>query len=363
MGAPKPEFTLPTMGDVTKAAGTNGYTSVSTFSGCGGSSTGYKLAGFNVAYAAEFDLDAVAAYHLNYPTTPMFAEDIKNLSGEHVLKELGMGVGDLDLLEGSPPCSKFSVNGGRQKMWNQTTWADSDSRVQADVEDLFFEFTRLVREIQPRMFCAENVPGLRMGVVKGYFKMIVDDLTAAGYRVAVYEVDAQWCGVPQVRRRLFFTGVRRDLPVERIDPPVPAPYRYTMCDALPHLGEDATLHMTFGWTTIKRPIACATRAAPTIARLGIGGGTAGEAQLSNAGIADTHDDPPGVPPVGSIYDKRTIRPRFISIPELKVLASFPVDFQLEGSWKNQWARIGNAVPPLMAQAVAGKVREALDACR
>ena len=359
----KPEFTLPTMNDVTRVAGTNGYTSVSTFSGCGGSSTGYKLAGFDVAYAAEFDPDAVAAYHLNYPMTPMFTEDIKNLTGEHVLRELGMEVGDLDLLEGSPPCSKFSQNGGRQKMWNQTSPADSDTRVQTDVEDLFFEFVRLVKEIQPRMLCAENVPGLRMGTVKGYFKMIVDDLTAAGYRIAVYEVDAQWCGVPQARRRLFFTGVRRDLPVERIDPPVPTPYRYTMCDALPHLGEAATFHISFGWGNVKRPIACATRAAPTMTRLGMGGVAAGEVQLSNAGIADTHDDPPEVPPVGSVYDGRTIRPRFFSIPELKVLASFPADFQLEGPWRSQWARIGNAVPPLMAQAVAEKVREALDACR
>ena len=159
----KPPFRLPTMADVKDAAGTNGYKMVGTFSGCGGSTTGYKLAGFDVVYAAEFDNDSLASYRLNYPDANLWTQDIRALTGPRILEETGLKVGELDLLEGSPPCSKFSMSGVRQRTWGKTTESDSE-REQANVEDLFFEYLRLVGDLMPRAVCAENVPGLKATV-------------------------------------------------------------------------------------------------------------------------------------------------------------------------------------------------------
>ena len=368
----KPPFRLPTMADVKDAAGTNGYKMVGTFSGCGGSTTGYKLAGFDVVYAAEFDNDSVASYRLNYPDANLWTEDICALTGPRILEETGLKVGELDLLEGSPPCSKFSMSGVRQRTWGKVTASDSE-REQANVEDLFFEYLRLVGDLMPRAVCAENVPGLKATVAAGYFKRIVEGLEALGYRVAVYQVNALWCGVPQSRRRVFFTGIRDDLPVEKIQAPEPLPYKYTMLDALPYLGKAAMVHYDFGVRNIKQPVTCAKQPMFCLTRTGGGGAHKAHIVLCDAEIDDdTHFQPPGTPdPVNrngklTSFDGRVTmarHPRRFSIPEIKTLASFPPDFALEGTWASQWERIGNAVPPLMAQAVASRIREALDACR
>src|SRR5207248_5858022 len=122
----------------------------------------------------------------------------------------GLTAGEVDVMEGSPPCASFSTAGKRQAGWGQVR-PYSDTRQRTD--DLFFEFARLVRGVRPKVFVAENVSGLVKGTAKGYFKEILRALKGCGYRVEARLLDAQWLGVPQVRQRIIFVGVREDLGV------------------------------------------------------------------------------------------------------------------------------------------------------
>jgi DNA (cytosine-5)-methyltransferase 1 len=203
----KPPYRVPPMAEIA-AVPPNGLTAVSTFSGCGGSSLGYKIAGFKVLWANEFIPAAAATYRANHPGTVLDTRDIRKVQPADILEAIGMRAGDLDLFDGSPPCASFSTAGKREKGWGRVKpYSDTRQRV----DDLFFEFARLVRGIQPRVFIAENVAGLVSGTAKGYFLQILRELKAAGYRVEARLLDAQWLGVPQMRKRVIFQGVREDL--------------------------------------------------------------------------------------------------------------------------------------------------------
>jgi DNA (cytosine-5)-methyltransferase 1 len=225
----KPPYQVPSMAEIT-AVPWNGFTAASTFSGCGGSSLGYRMAGFRLAWASEFIPAAADTYRVNMsPGTILDTRDIREVTAADVLKALGMLPGELDLLDGSPPCASFSTAGKREKHWGEAkAYSDTTQRV----DDLFFEFARLVDGIRPRVFVAENVSGLVKGVAKGYFKLVHKALRDCGYQVEARLLNAAWLGVPQARQRLIFIGVRDDLPAVPVFPK-PLPYQYTVRDALP----------------------------------------------------------------------------------------------------------------------------------
>ena len=131
---------------------------VSTFAGGGGSSTGYRLAGGKILLINEFVEEARKTYRENYPNTKILPDDIKNLTGDDILKEVNLKVGELDLLDGSPPCSAFSVAGSMSHKSGNThadafgkTKQYSDIKGVSNVEDLFFEFLRVANVIKPRV--------------------------------------------------------------------------------------------------------------------------------------------------------------------------------------------------------------------
>jgi DNA (cytosine-5)-methyltransferase 1 len=211
----------------------NGVNVVSTFAGGGGSSTGYRMTGAHVLYANEFVSAAAHTYQTNArPQTIVDTTDVRKVTGAAILEQIGLGVGELDIFDGSPPCSAFSTAGRRESGWGKAK-EYSDDKVQV-VDDLFFEYARLVREIQPKVFVAENVSGLVKGAAKGYFLRILQALRACGYQVEAKLLDASWLGVPQARQRLIFIGVRNDLGRQPVFPK-PWPYRYAVRDVLPAL--------------------------------------------------------------------------------------------------------------------------------
>lgn len=125
-------------------------TVVSLFAGCGGSSLGYSMAGFREPLAVEWDEYAVETFRANFPDVPVWQGDIAELSVEECLRLTGLQPGELDVLDGSPPCQGFST-AGRRKM--------DDGRNQ-----LFQEYVRLLRGLRPKVLVMENVSGM----VKGY---------------------------------------------------------------------------------------------------------------------------------------------------------------------------------------------------
>lgn len=208
------------------------HTLVSTFSGCGGASLGFRMDGWRVLYVNEFIEAARESYLANFPDTLMDPRDIREVTADDILEKIGREKGDVDVLEGSPPCASFSMAGKREKAWGEVkAYSDTKQRV----DDLFWEFARVVEGVQPRIFVAENVPGLLIGTARPILKAIMQRLRDAGYAVSGRILEAQWLGVPQRRRRLILQGIRRDLvdAGHRHAFPDPLPYTYTIRDALP----------------------------------------------------------------------------------------------------------------------------------
>jgi len=256
----KPPYRVPGMAEIA-ALPWNGYSVVSTFSGCGGSCLGFKMAGFNVLWASEFIPAAQETYRANHPDTPLDTRDIRQVRPADILAAVEKAPGEIDVLEGSPPCASFSTAGKREAGWGKVR-AYSDTRQRTD--DLFFEFVRLLQGLRPKVFVAENVSGLVKGKAKGYFLDILKRLKGCGYRVEARLLDAQWLGVPQARQRLIFVGVRDDLGLAPAFPR-PLPYRYSVREALPGfsgemVGSGSVRHTLAG----RRPTWPADRPSPTI---------------------------------------------------------------------------------------------------
>ena len=224
----KPPYQVPTMEQI-RAVPWNGYKVVSTFSGCGGSCLGFEMAGYRVLWASEFIPAAQETYRANHPNVLLDTRDIRKVTAQDILAAIGLVEGEIDVLEGSPPCASFSTAGKREKGWGKVkNYSDTKQRV----DDLFFEYARLLKGLQPKVFVAENVSGLVKGTAKGYFLEILQALKKCGYRVQAKLLDAQWLGVPQMRQRIIFIGVREDLRREPVFPK-PLPYRYTVREAIP----------------------------------------------------------------------------------------------------------------------------------
>lgn len=189
-------------------------TVISTFSGPGGSSLGYERAGFDTRVALDCAPDGFAdsiltTYKKNHPDTELIAKDARIATPDELLDAAGLDRGELDILDGSPPCSPFSSANAK------VNWGDHKSGT------LFDRYAFFIDSLEPRAFVAENVPDLAQGKTKGYFKILLDELRNAGrgYEVSVQKIDAAYLGASHHRRRLMFIGTRSDLPSPpRIEP-------------------------------------------------------------------------------------------------------------------------------------------------
>jgi DNA (cytosine-5)-methyltransferase 1 len=230
-----------TVDDIKKSSSRQLFTVVSTFAGGGGSSTGYRIAGGKVIAMNEFVEEAVKTYSTNFPDTKIIPGDIKKLTGLDFLREANLKPGELDIFDGSPPCSAFSVAGKREKQWKGAVRKTdssfeidddgelefiegetitksgiktySDGMVVEAIEDLFLEFVRIAKDIKPKVIVAENVKGITMGEAR---KKLVEFQNAfeniePGYVVTHHVLNAANYGVPQARERLFFVCVRSDV--------------------------------------------------------------------------------------------------------------------------------------------------------
>jgi len=199
-----------TMRDVHEASSKKLFTVISTFAGGGGSSTGYRLSGGDVLAMNEFVQEAVNTYKANYPSTVVVPGDIKLLSGEDFLKASGLSSGQLDIFDGSPPCSAFSVAGVADKGWNKTK-SYSDNKTVTNIEDLFLEFIRIAEQLKPKVIVAENVKGLDIGKSKSKRNQFLNAFDHIGYMTTFIIMNGANYGVPQARQRLFFVGIRNDV--------------------------------------------------------------------------------------------------------------------------------------------------------
>jgi len=307
----------------------NAPTVISIFAGCGGSSLGYSMAGYRELLAVEWDDNAVATFKLNFPDVPVYHGDIHNLTVEHCLELAGVEAGELDLLDGSPPCQGFSTAGKRQI---------DDKRNQ-----LYMEFVRLLRGLQPKVFVMENVSGLVKGKMKLVFADIMRELKASGYEVRCKLLNAMYFHVPQSRQRLIWIGVREDLAGEVSFPNVEK--TITVRSAFFNINELGASPPTPSslkkkrYTETKRGGNHRVRfsltrlawdcAAPTIQKTATGS------------TGTMHPD----------------EPRELYEGELKRIGSYPAQFNFSGNWGDKLNCIGNSVPPLMMRAIASHIKQ------
>jgi DNA (cytosine-5)-methyltransferase 1 len=175
---------------------------------CGGGSTmGYKLAGFDVIGHNDIDAKMIEVYKANHNPKFSFHESITTFAKR---KDLPKELYELDILDGSPPCSSFSMAGNREKDWGKEKKFREGQEFQV-LDTLFFDFIDLAKELQPKVVVAENVKGLLMGEAKQYVYKIYKEFEKAGYYLQHFLLDASKMGVPQRRERVFFIALRKDI--------------------------------------------------------------------------------------------------------------------------------------------------------
>jgi len=198
------------LADAAASASQKRFNVISTFSGGGGSSLGYKLAGGDVLLANEFVPIAAETYSANFPDTPVIIGDIKQLTGKDFLDRVGLTKGELDVFDGSPPCSAFSTAGSREKGWGKEKDYSTGMKI-TNIEDLFFEFIRIANEIQPKIIIAENVEGLQFAASRKKLHEILNAFDAIGYVSNFKTIAARDFGVAQNRPRTIIVCVRQDI--------------------------------------------------------------------------------------------------------------------------------------------------------
>lgn len=279
-------------------------TVISTFAGCGGSSLGYKFAGYKELLAVEWDDNAVETFKLNFPDVPVYHGDICKLSGDECMRLAGITKGELDVLDGSPPCQGFSTAGKRKY---------DDPR-----NSLFKEYARLLKELRPKVFVMENVTGMVKGYMKQAYLQIIATLRGCGYKAKGEVLNAMYYNVPQSRERVIIIGVREDLGIE---PSHPKPQ--TRPVALRAIADDALASRSQKinpWIPASRPICTITK----------------------------------TPFEGIIKTAAGTRP--LTDYELRLVGSFPESFRFVGGLSKQWERIGNSVPPLFMKSIAAHIK-------
>jgi len=350
---------------------------LSTFAGGGGSSTGYRLAGGKILAVNEFVPEAQNTYKENYPDTTIVPGDIKKLTGTFLMEQAGIKVSELDILDGSPPCSAFSMAGSVSHGEGRThadafgkTKKYSDIEGVENVEDLFFEFLRVAKDIKPKVIIGENVAGLTMGEAKTYFHKIQNTFEAIGYLIVAKVLDSSYFGVPQSRKRCFFIGVREDV-AEKVGInfmtmyqlyPDENNYRTTLDEAindvvnedkeeLKYLFEKISPETAVGKTLMKMP------KDPDKVLTGMDYHVKGH--HFNLKRSSLRKPCPTITAMGNLAGiAGTCHPtedRKFTIKELKRIMSLPEDFKLTGKLNQRSERVGRMVPPLMMKALAESV--------
>lgn len=345
-------YVIPTVREIKASLAKNGprFEVVSLFAGGGGSSTGYRMAGGKALAVNEFVPAARESYAANWPDTIIFPDDVRQLTGAAILERIGKHPGELDILDGSPPCSAFSTLGSRDKGWGKVK-KYSDTK-QESVETLFFEFVRILSEIRPRVFVAENVAALAQGSARGFLNEFFRAFEAAGYVVRAKVLDAKYLGVPQSRRRLIFVGVRKDLWRDSFEGKThPAPFAYTVPLRAALVGVRNT----------QEDLAEADCSRYAIHRELVGLTVGGQSEKYFSLVkADPRTYSPCLTATAGNIGAASVchwENRKFTIPELKRIASVPDDYALTGTYQQRAERLGRMVPPLMMRAVADTIYE------
>jgi len=290
------------------------------FAGCGGFSLGFQQAGFDIAGFVEWWQPAITTFLKNHPDAIHLGNDITKIPDE-TFRELKSKV---DIIVGGPPCQGFSMCGKRDP---------KDKR-----NSLYKEFLRAVRVIEPKIVVMENVQGLLSMKLEDKFVIdkIVEDFIQLDYFVSYKVLTASNYGVAQNRKRLILIACKLDLF------PHPKNNIKTVIEAISNISQETNAHLFFNTTQ---------EIQEKISHLKQGEKLSRNFNFSRQRLFTNKP---------SITTKpifiHPIKDRFLTPRELARLQSFPDSFEFSGTKTSMVKQIGNAVPPLLAQAIAQKIR-------
>lgn len=187
----------------------NGLKVFSCFACGGGSTMGYKLAGCDVIGCCEIDPKMNEVYVKNHNPKYNFLMDIRDFN-KIPNEELPEELFNLDILDGSPPCTTFSMAGEREDSWGKKK-KFREGQAEQTLDDLSFVFIETVAKLKPKVMIMENVEGLLLGEAWGYVQRIYKELKDIGYEVGHWLLKGEKMGVPQTRHRVFFIALRNDV--------------------------------------------------------------------------------------------------------------------------------------------------------
>lgn len=340
------------------------YKVLDLFCGCGGMSYGFEKAGFDILLGIDVWKDALKTYKHNHKQSEVLCADIAVITGEEVAKHIkGEKV---DVIIGGPPCQGFSVAGKR---------VVNDER-----NKLYKGFVRMVSYFQPKAFIMENVPNILTignGIVK---KTIIKNFTDLGYNVTTKVLMASDYGVPQNRRRAIFVGIKNG----SFDFEIPAVnHKVTASEALSDLSEgsqqDGSFYLSAPLSEYQRLMRVNTNVVynheitthnqhtiDIISMVPDGGNYKNlpiELQTTRkVHIAWTrlNSQKPSITiDTGHRHHFHYKWNRVPTVRESARIQSFPDDFVFLCSKTSQYKQVGNAVPPLMAQAIAEHLKKSL----
>ena len=329
-----------------EAVPANGVTVMSTFACGGGSSMGYKRAGCTIVAANDIDPEMAWHYQHNLHPPRYYLCPIRDLLTADLPPELF----NLDILDGSPPCSTFSMAGSREKSWGQDKHFREGQAKQV-LSDLFFDYLDLVARLQPKVAIAENVKGMLLGNAKGYTKLVMARFREIGYRPQLFLVNAADCGVPQRRERVFFCALRNDIerPLLKLAPThrwISAGEATRDVQELTEVEIDDTKNtpLQVKYWKLTKPGSNFEYAVKSV--------TGKSSWFNNVRM---HKDHPSFT-LSSQQHKyhHWERPRFFTFREWKRLGSFPDDYYAKTDKTGKYM-IGMSVPPKMTEQVARAV--------
>lgn len=320
---------------------------------------GYKLAGFDVVGFLEIDKRMAEMYVKNLNPKYAFVEGIQTFKNR---TDLPAELFELDILDGSPPCSSFSMAGNREKDWGKQK-KFSEGQAHQVLDTLFYDFIDLAKKLQPKVVVAENVTGILKGNARDYVRKVINEFDKAGYLVQEFELDSSQMGVPQKRERVFFIAVRKDL-VERLPGPVgllfsefpnlnlkfgqmPIPFDEIRTTGLNDTGW--TDHDQYIWD---RRVIGDRKFSDVLIRV--------QGRNSNFNSSFIYPNKP-VPTLASSEGSKYVlfdEPRKMNSIEMKLSQSFPLDYDF-GSQKSSKIQyvLGMSVPPLMMAQLSNRIRD------
>ena len=309
-----------------------------TFICGGGSSMGYKLAGYEHLGGVEVDDLISGVYEANHHPKYLYREDIRVT---HARTDLPAELYQVDIFDGSPPCSSFSMAGNREEDWGkEKIFAEGQSLQRLD--DLFFDYLKMVEKLRPKVAIAENVTGLVKGNAKAYVHNIAREFRRIGYTVQLFNLNAASMGVPQARERIFFIARRNDLNFK--------PLQLTFNEPAITFGEiEDQVHEVLGKpiTDIIKPFWAQTKPGRPLSKVHPKGHYFNSYKVSRQKVVVTIAANDGA---RYIHYKH---PYKISDECLKLIGSFPMDYNFMNV-RPQYL-IGMSVPPVMIAQIANQV--------